>query len=126
MCGIAGTLFETAQAATAGEVVGRMVNALGHRGPDGSGLDNLRPDDASFDAAIGHTRLAILDLSERGRQPMRVGEAGRISITYNGEVYNFADLRVELERRGRRFRSHSDTEVILEGYREWGDDVVTR
>ena len=126
MCGIAGALFDATPTVPADEVVGRMVRALGHRGPDGSGLERLRPVDGRFDAAVGHTRLAILDLSERGRQPMRDDGPGPVTITYNGEIYNFVELRVELERRGRHFRSQSDTEVILEGYREWGDDVVTR
>jgi asparagine synthase (glutamine-hydrolysing) len=126
MCGIAGALFDSIQSTTADHVVGRMVRVLGHRGPDGSGLVRLRQDDgsANVDVAVGHTRLAILDLSERGAQPMR-DEADCVTITYNGEIYNFVELRCELERRGRRFRSHSDTEVILEGYREWGDDVVS-
>ena len=125
MCGIAGALFDSIQAVPADEAVGRMVRTLGHRGPDGSGLMRLRSGDgaANVDVAVGHTRLAILDLSERGAQPMR-DETERVTVTYNGEIYNFAQLRCELERRGRRFRSESDTEVILEGYREWGDDLV--
>lgn len=127
MCGIAGALFDSIQAVPAEEAVGRMVRTLGHRGPDGSGLMRLCSVDgaANVDLAVGHTRLAILDLSERGAQPMR-DETERVAVTYNGEIYNFAQLRSELERRGRRFRSDSDTEVILEGYREWGDDLVNR
>ena len=127
MCGIAGALFDRAQTVTAEEVVRRMVGALGHRGPDGSGLARLAVNhgEQGCDAAIGHTRLAILDLSERGAQPMR-DESARVAVTYNGEIYNFADLRADLERRGRRFRSDSDTEVILEGYLEWGNEIVNR
>jgi asparagine synthase (glutamine-hydrolysing) len=126
MCGIAGALFDFPQAIAADDAVGRMIRTLGHRGPDGSGLLPLRSDNGepNLDVAVGHTRLAILDLSERGAQPMR-DETGRLTVTYNGEIYNFAQLRSELERRGRRFRSSSDTEVLLEGYREWGDDLVS-
>jgi asparagine synthase (glutamine-hydrolysing) len=126
MCGIAGALFDSPQDVSTDEVVARMIRVLGHRGPDGVGLERWRSEDGCFDAAVGHTRLAILDLSERGSQPMRDADEGLVTLAYNGEIYNFAEIRAELQRRGRRFRSSSDTEVILEGYREWGDDIVTR
>jgi asparagine synthase (glutamine-hydrolysing) len=127
MCGIAGALFDSTQSVTGGEAVRRMVGALGHRGPDGSGLLQLSTDDGpvNLDVAVGHTRLAIIDLSERGAQPMRDDRA-HLTVTYNGEIYNFAELRSELGRRGGQFRSNSDTEVILEGYRAWGDEIVSR
>jgi asparagine synthase (glutamine-hydrolysing) len=127
MCGIAGALFEASQEVSADAAVGRMVAALGHRGPDGTGLTRLRVEDAGtvVDIALGHTRLAILDLSERGAQPMQDGTA-RVTLTFNGEIYNFSELRAELEGHGARFRSDSDTEVIVEGYRLWGDEVVSR
>lgn len=75
--------------------------------------------------ALGHRRLAILDLSDAARQPM-VSEGGDAVITYNGEIYNFAELREELEVLGHRFRSSGDTEVLLAGYRQWGTEVLSR
>lgn len=119
MCGIAG-LWSPTPLAEGEAVVGhlaRMARALRHRGPDDSGTWS--------DGTVGlaHTRLAIIDLTPTGRQPM-TDESGRATIVYNGECYNFAALRRELEARGRRFRGGSDTEIILRGYLEWGDGVV--
>jgi asparagine synthase (glutamine-hydrolysing) len=96
-----------------------MVEILGHRGPDSSGLwyDN--------GVALGHTRLAIIDLSDGGRQPMTTDD-GRYTVAFNGEIYNFRELRRELEASGARFRSTSDTEVLLLGYRQWGRELLTR
>src|SRR5262249_20041837 len=74
---------------------------------------------------LGHARLSIIDLSSAGRQPM-AGGTGRVQIVFNGEIYNFGELRDELARLGHSFRSRSDTEVILAGYRQWGIDVVRR
>jgi len=115
MCGIAGI------AGRDPELVTRMTGTLVHRGPDDGGLWH---DDQ---VTLGHRRLTILDLSERGRQPMtwRRGDDEYV-ITYNGEIYNFAEIRRELEAKGSRFRSHSDTEVILAAYAEWGERCVTR
>lgn len=96
-----------------------MVRALVHRGPDGEGIY------AGEGAALGSRRLAIIDLSEAGLQPME-SEDGRYRIVYNGEVYNYRELRAELEARGHRFRSHTDTEVVLGAYREWGESSVER
>jgi asparagine synthase (glutamine-hydrolysing) len=92
-----------------------MIEALHHRGPDASGIWI----DSHFAIGLGHTRLSILDLSEEGKQPM-VSESGRYVVTFNGEVYNFGDLRSELEQRGHSFRGHSDTEVMLAAFDEWG------
>jgi asparagine synthase (glutamine-hydrolysing) len=130
MCGIAGAVFwdGSEEGRDLSALVGSMVGTLGHRGPDGRGLTlcgSPEHRDTSPSVALGHTRLAILDLSDRAAQPMQSDRA-RTWITYNGEIYNFATLRRELEARGRRFRSDSDTEVILAGYEEWGEDVVTR
>lgn len=93
--------------------VERAVLAQQHRGPDDSGLFH---DDRTV---LGHRRLSIIDLSPLGHQPMSNGD-GTVWITYNGEIYNFAELRTELCSRGHRFRSHTDSEVLIHGYQEWG------
>ena len=97
----------------------RCLNTLTHRGPDGWGLWS------NEGITLGHRRLAILDLSENGHQPMSFG-AGRYWITFNGEVYNFLEIRTELEAKGHVFRTESDTEVILAAYSEWGESCQLR
>lgn len=92
-----------------------MAGALAHRGPDDSGLWV----DAGLGVALGHRRLAVLDLSRAGHQPMH-SASGRYVLTYNGEIYNFNRLRPELERTGAVFAGHSDTEVLLAGIEAWG------
>ena len=124
MCGIIGVWTKEAHADVAGGVA-RGVSALAHRGPDGSGVVEIVPTQAGGTVVFGHRRLAIIDLSAAGHQPMRDPETGNW-IVYNGEVYNFAELRAELEAAGCRFRSDSDTEVILQSYRVWGRDCVRR
>src|SRR5262245_66524053 len=117
MCGIAG-FFESSRHRGVEEceaIARRMASALAHRGPDDEGTWT----DAEAGVALGHRRLAILDLSSEGHQPMRSAD-GRFAIVFNGEIYNFLDLRRELESSGHRLRSHSDTEVLLEGCRRWG------
>ena len=101
----------------ADEGVARMIRALARRGPDGAGAESWPQ------ATLGHRRLSIFDLSEAGRQPM-LSDDGAIGVVFNGALYNFRALRAELERRGCRFRSHTDTEVLLHGYREWGIDAL--
>ncbi|MCZ7594386.1 MAG: asparagine synthase (glutamine-hydrolyzing) [Hyphomicrobium sp.] len=96
-----------------------MTDALVHRGPDGEGQM------VHGNVAIGHRRLAIIDLSPLARQPM-VTRDGDLVLTYNGEIYNFRELRLDLEALGHGFRSQSDTEVLLEAIAEWGDDCVSR
>ena len=117
MCGISG-IFDP-RAATNGDeltrVVAGMTDALSHRGPD----DHGQWVDPSAGVALGHRRLAVLDLSQAGHQPM-VSAEGRYVLTYNGEIYNFTQLRGELEREGVRFAGHSDTEVLLAGIETWG------
>jgi len=118
MCGIVGILnLDGAPVSPA--MLQRMTDALRHRGPDGEGqfLDGA--------LGLGHRRLAIIDLSSAAGQPMESGD-DRFALTYNGEVYNFRALRRELEARCRRFRSHSDTEVVLEALAEWGADALSR
>lgn len=118
MCGIAG-LFRPG-GGDEGALVGcvrRMTAAVAHRGPDASGLWS----DAAAGIALGHRRLAIIDLSEAGAQPMR-SACGRLMLTFNGEIYNHLDLRAELERGGAapNWRGHSDTETLLAAVRYWG------
>jgi asparagine synthase (glutamine-hydrolysing) len=94
-----------------------MVDELKRRGPDSQGMESWP------EAALGHRRLAILDLSAAGHQPM-ISEDGQIGLVFNGCIYNFLELREELEKCGHQFRSRSDTEVLLRGYREWGIDAL--
>ena len=119
MCGIAGIVSNK----DGYVALDRMVASMGHRGPDGRGAV-LRAVDG-WTVGVGHTRLSILDLSNAGAQPMtdRLGDA---ALTYNGEVYNFMDIRDELMSEGVTFKSRSDTEVILEGYLKWGLEIFPR
>src|SRR3982075_1486183 len=119
MCGISG-LANWGDA----ETLARMTHVQTHRGPDDSGLWERRFPDAGY-IGLGSRRLAILDLSPDGHMPMS-NEDGSVWITYNGEIYNFADLRRELEAKGHRFRSHTDTEVIIHLYEQEGPDCVKR
>ena len=117
MCGLCGVVQLDAPPDVAG--VMRMSKALGHRGPDG---DDVFSEPG---VAIGHRRLAIIDLSDAGLQPF-VSDDGRLRLVHNGEIYNYRELRSELEGRGHRFRTATDTEVLLEAYREWGPRCVER
>lgn len=117
MCGIAG-LLDVNHGGSAAALLGRvraMTSAIAHRGPDGDG-HWVEPEGG---IALGHRRLAIIDLSAAGRQPMASAD-GRLVITYNGEIFNFLELRAELEGQGVRFKGHSDTEVIIEACALWG------
>lgn len=115
MCGIAGFLGGGLSAERALAELAAMTAALRQRGPDDEGFWV----DAESAVALGHRRLAVIDLSPLGAQPMR-SASGRFSITFNGEIYNFRTLRAELAGRGVRFRSASDTEVLLAAIEEWG------
>ncbi len=121
MCGIAGLLSLNGAPLPPGAEAERMRDVMRHRGPDDSGL--WRSGDGS--AVLLHRRLSIVDLSALGHNPM-TWDGGRLSITFNGEVYNFRELRAELERDGVRFRSQTDTEVILASYDRWGMACVER
>lgn len=118
MCGLAG--FLNTDGMPAGRrIADAMAHAIAHRGPDGHGVDS----DGPF--AVGHRRLSIIDLSENGSQPMR-SQDDRFILAYNGEIYNYLDLRRELEGLGHAFRSTSDTEVLLEAWRAWGPECLSR
>ncbi|MBK8977037.1 MAG: asparagine synthase (glutamine-hydrolyzing) [Planctomycetes bacterium] len=97
----------------------RMTGLLTHRGPDDEGVWS------SGDVRFGHRRLSILDPTDAGHQPMR-SDDGELCVTFNGEIYNFRQLRDELEHLGHRFHTRTDTEVLLHAYRQWGDDFVGR
>jgi asparagine synthase (glutamine-hydrolysing) len=119
MCGICGQVNFEPEHPVAPEVLERMQLSLSHRGPDSQGT--LIKDST----ALAHTRLAIIDLSENGHQPM-CNEDGTVWIVYNGEVYNFPDLREELQSKGHQFRSQTDTEVVIHLYEEEGIQCLSR
>ena len=123
MCGIAGWIAR-ADAAPAPAVLAAMTRAIAHRGPDGEGFHHAETRDGRYRAALGHRRLSIIDLVT-GDQPMH-DSRGRVSVVFNGEIYNFRELRRELEGVGYRFRTSSDTEVLLHGWRAWGERMVER
>lgn len=99
----------------------KMRDTLAHRGPDAAGIQILE----NGKTALGHRRLSIIDLSDSGKQPM-TNEDGTIWITFNGEIYNYLEIRKILIDRGHKFLSNSDTEVIIHGYEEWGIDIVNK
>ena len=115
MCGIAGILASDRPSDR--QTVARMVAAIAHRGPDGQAV-------AAFPGAVlGFARLSIIDLLERSMQPM-VSADGLHALVFNGEIYNYKELRGELQRH-HQFRTDSDTEVLLAAYRHWGEDCLT-
>lgn len=134
MCGIAGLVGEHPGASAA---LPQMLRALAHRGPDGRGWlastrgsptrcgDDLDVRAGGAEAVLGHLRLSVVDLSTGGAQPMST-EDGRWHLTFNGEIYNYVELRAELEGLGYRFRSHSDTEVLLKAWEAWGSSCLPR
>lgn len=118
MCGIVGVCNLNNEPVLAG-LLKRMTDIIAHRGPDGEGHYTDGP------VGLGHRRLAVIDLSPAGRQPMS-NETGDVVITYNGAVYNFQELRAELEAKGHLFRSRTDSEVVLHAYEEWGQECLDR
>src|SRR5688572_7632972 len=112
MCGIAGVL-DRSGAPVPLETMRRTGDVIAHRGPDDEGQFVDGP------VGLASRRLSIIDLSKAGHMPM-ASESGSHVITYNGEVYNYRELRAELEGLGRRFRSQTDTEVVLAAYEQWG------
>jgi asparagine synthase (glutamine-hydrolysing) len=145
MCGIAGYI-DFKQSGQSALVIRNMANRLAHRGPDGSGFALFSAESPVFpdcselkltnpqwvwqvdsnEVALGHCRLAVIDTSSNGHQPMCRDEKEAYWITYNGEVYNHRELRTELEKAGYRFTSNSDTEVVLNAYAHWGAQCVER
>jgi asparagine synthase (glutamine-hydrolysing) len=135
MCGIAGMISGSRRICPA--TAAKVLESLRHRGPDDLGWllyshDSVRTGRESIpqniedcDLMLMHRRLSILDLTRRGWQPMRAG-GGRYSVVYNGEIYNYIELRRELESLGQQFHTHTDTEVLLLAYMEWGVDAVRR
>ena len=119
MCGIAGLLNSNAGSGAA--AVALMSRLLAHRGPDDHGVY----EDVAAGVALAHNRLSIIDLSPAGRQPM-FNEDGKVVLVFNGEIYNFQELREALVRAGHIFTSRTDSEVLVHGYEEWGEDIVTR
>src|SRR2546421_11984697 len=116
MCGI--SVIAGADLNCVDDAIDRMVASLRHRGPDGHATSRLHG------CHLGHNRLSIIDL-ESGQQPM-CDTSGRYWITFNGEIYNYAELREELLRQNVEFRTRSDTEVVLAGYKQWGVSALHR
>lgn len=114
MCGITGIVAGPKQLLSENQLM-KAISSLSHRGPDGTGIW------VSSDkkVGLGHTRLAVIELSDSGSQPM-VSNSGRYKLSYNGETYNFKELRADLAGKGANFRGNSDTEVILAGFEQWG------
>ncbi|MBA1157446.1 asparagine synthase (glutamine-hydrolyzing) [Microvirga mediterraneensis] len=121
MCGIAGWVLANRHALPE-SFLDVLLESMEHRGPDGSGTFMEWTSDSRYQIALGHRRLAIIDI-EGGPQPMADG-ADVAVITYNGEIYNYLELRQELEAKGHTFRTDSDTEVLLEAYKAWGEECV--
>jgi asparagine synthase (glutamine-hydrolysing) len=117
MCGIAGFIDHSFSAGEQRDVMGKMLECIKHRGPEASNIYTDGP------VVLGHNRLKIIDLSDEANQPF---EYGGLVIIFNGEVYNYIEIRRELEALGHTFRTHGDTEVICAAYVQWGDSCVSR
>src|ERR1041385_1031578 len=115
MCGIAG--FIDFKRTSNKKILFEMTNKLEHRGPDDAGYEIIENEYAQV--GIGHRRLSIIDLSSEGHQPMWSADRNYV-ITFNGEIYNFKEIRKELEEKNYSFKSHSDTEVVINAFAEWG------
>jgi len=124
MCGIFGIIAQNGRIPDG--ALERGTQSLAHRGPDDSGTILLRDSvPGPVEIGLGNRRLAILDLSPLAHQPMHDAETGNW-IVYNGEIYNFRDIRLELEQAGTKFVSHSDTEVVLKAYARWGEECLAK
>jgi asparagine synthase (glutamine-hydrolysing) len=118
MCGIAGLMDTRGRRVIDRSLLKAMTDRIGHRGPDGDGFH------VAAGIGLGHRRLAIIDVAH-GHQPL-FNEDGTVAITYNGEIYNFQELAAELAAKGHRFKTHSDTEVVVHAWEEWGEACVER
>lgn len=116
MCGICG-IYNFNGEHVEESYLNRMRDCIKHRGPDGKGSF------ISKNLGLGHRRLSIIDLSENGKQPM-FNEENNVALTFNGEIYNFKEVRKKLEKKGHRFHSNTDSEVLVHGYEEWGEGIV--
>ena len=122
MCGIAGGFWH-ASAASINQLVEAALSAMHRRGPDHQGYDcHAMPQGM---VVLGHTRLSIIDLSSAAQQPM-YSEDLRFGVVFNGEIYNYLEIRTELEGLGVEFRTRSDTEVLLEAWAKWGTKALAR
>jgi asparagine synthase (glutamine-hydrolysing) len=119
MCGLCG--FIDFRTNSSSDVLNKMISTLHHRGPNDRGSDVFNYGEAII--GLGHTRLSILDISPTGHQPMHFEH---LSIVFNGEIYNFNEIKNDLIKLGHNFKSHSDTEVILHAFSEWGDSCVSK
>src|SRR4051812_11487757 len=122
MCGIAGGVVNPKSLMT-GATLERMLQVIEHRGPDGHGARQFAGP-ADWRVFLGHRRLAIID-PDGARQPM-CDDAAQLALTFNGEIYNFRELRSQLEAMGHRFTRDSDTEVLLRAYQQWGEQCAER
>lgn len=122
MCGIFG--FHARSRLSLAAELDAATDLLTHRGPDGRGTFTARSPDGEWQAGLGHRRLSILDI-EGSPQPMHSHD-GRYTVVYNGEIYNYIELRAELIERGHRFATQGDTEVLIEAWRAWGEDCLSR
>ena len=123
MCGIFAWILAAARQLDR-ETLVRITDLMSHRGPDGAGYWVGNSNDGQHQIALGHRRLSIIDL-QGGVQPMWSSD-GSIGLTFNGEIYNYIELRNELVKLGHVFRTSSDTEVLIEAYRAWGPGAVPR
>ena len=121
MCGIAGWVSYDRDLKSQRDVIATMTKTMARRGPDAGGVWIDRH------VGLGHRRLAVIDLAG-GAQPMQAEELGQttVSLIYTGEVYNFVELRDELKQLGHQFKTRSDTETVLRGYLQWGEEVAER
>ncbi len=117
MCGIAGFIDPSLAQADREPLIQKMLGSISHRGPDATNSLLINQ------VALGHNRLSILDLSDAANQPMRRGD---LVMVFNGEIYNYLEIRKELESFGHRFHTQSDSEVILSSYEQWGAACVQR
>ena len=118
MCGIVGYLPGSNKHNDA-EIIQQMMDTIKHRGPDSGGYHIAER------AILGFRRLTIIDLSDAGNQPL-LDESGRYTLVFNGEIYNHKDIRAELEAKGYHFKSHTDSEVLVHGYAEWGEGILDK